>query len=155
MEKELQTLGIIERLFSMGKKVYVPHITGDYMKMVPLYSSDLQHLKRDKLGIPVLPTREAVQPHILDLIIVPGLGFDIDCGRLGYGKGYYDRYFSLILEECQNWGKRKPAFVGVGLLEQIVDEVPMEATDWRLDGLIIGDGRLHSRDPLAPITDTR
>jgi 5-formyltetrahydrofolate cyclo-ligase len=55
----------------------------------------------------------------LDLILVPGLGFDKNGGRLGRGKGYYDR----LLQECS--GLR----CGCAFEEQLIPQIPMESHD--------------------------
>ena len=63
----------------------------------------------------------------IDLIIVPGVTFDKDGNRLGHGKGYYDR----ILE------KLKVPKIGLAFEFQIVDKVPSESHDEKLDYIII------------------
>jgi 5-formyltetrahydrofolate cyclo-ligase len=64
----------------------------------------------------------------LDLVIVPGLAFDARGGRLGKGGGFYDRFLG------------QPGFVaakvGVGLDEQVVEEVPRDSWDVALDALV-------------------
>lgn len=62
-----------------------------------------------------------------DVIIVPGLAFDRAGGRLGYGGGYYDRF--LIQHP-------KAKKVALGFEEQLVDRVPMEIHDQRLDYIL-------------------
>ncbi len=74
----------------------------------------------------VIPTSE------LDLLLVPGLAFDLAGGRLGRGKGFYDRLLAPV-----SW-----AVWGVGFLEQIGPPVPMEPHDRRLAGVITADGWL-------------
>jgi len=64
----------------------------------------------------------------LDLIVVPGLGFDAVGGRLGRGGGFYDRFLSR--PGVRAWK------VAVGLDEQVVESVPMEAWDVRMDALV-------------------
>jgi 5-formyltetrahydrofolate cyclo-ligase len=64
----------------------------------------------------------------LDVVIVPGLGFDDHAGRLGRGGGFYDRF--LARPELRAWK------VGVGLDEQVVAEVPREAWDVGMDALV-------------------
>lgn len=59
----------------------------------------------------------------LDLILVPGVAFDLSGRRLGRGKGFYDQLLAIVN------GKT----CGVAFEEQLVDEVPVEAHDVRLD----------------------
>ena len=62
--------------------------------------------------------------------MVPGVAFDLCGGRLGYGKGYYDRFL-----------KRTRAFrIGVCFSSQIVESVPMEDHDIPMQGLVSEKG---------------
>ncbi|MEK7413368.1 MAG: 5-formyltetrahydrofolate cyclo-ligase [Planctomycetota bacterium] len=70
------------------------------------------------------------------LILVPGIGFCRDGRRLGQGGGFYDRLLATV---------RHCTAIGVGFSCQLVDDLPCEAHDRRLDGLIIA-GELI-RDP--------
>lgn len=63
----------------------------------------------------------AVEPGEVDLVIVPGVAFDRSGGRLGRGKGFYDRFIARLNPRCVT--------VGVCLAEQIVDAVPTGADD--------------------------
>ena len=65
-------------------------------------------------------------PGVLDLILIPGVAFDAQGGRLGRGKGYYDQ----LLEVTQ--GRR----CGVAFDEQTVEKIPCEAHDARMDCLL-------------------
>jgi len=64
----------------------------------------------------------------IDAIIVPGVAFDTRCGRLGYGRGYYD---TLLGGSCPT----VPS-IGIAFDEQIVDEVPCDERDWRLSVVV-------------------
>ncbi|GMV52240.1 MAG: 5-formyltetrahydrofolate cyclo-ligase [Chlorobi bacterium] len=94
---EIQTNPFIEYAWGTGKDVYVPVMIG---------SADLTHVKvsRDtewstgSHGIPEpIDVRESVQASFFDptcCIVVPVVAFNEQCDRLGYGKGYYDRFLS-------------------------------------------------------------
>ena len=71
----------------------------------------------------------------LDLIVVPGLVFDERGGRIGYGKGYYDR----LLAKARAASDRVRC-VGFGFEAQLIDAVPCEPFDQRLDGLVTETG---------------
>lgn len=71
----------------------------------------------------------------LDVIIVPGVGFDMDGGRIGHGKAYYDVFLRRCRAAHERVGLPPPRVVGVALACQIVHQVPMEAHDQRLDRL--------------------
>jgi 5-formyltetrahydrofolate cyclo-ligase len=65
----------------------------------------------------------AIPPNDLDLVLVPGVAFGLDGHRLGRGKGYYDRLL-------QNFTGTK---IGIAFDEQIVDAVPSEENDVRMN----------------------
>ena len=96
---------------------------------------------RNKWGIPEPPLdvdHTAAQPGDIDLLVVPGLAFDDKGGRLGQGKGYYDRFIS---EMRVGGEKKKPLLVAVGLeasfLEGDEGSVPMSTHDFPMDALVL------------------
>jgi len=64
-----------------------------------------------------------------DLVVVPGVAFDAAGFRLGHGKGYYDRAFAIELGDS-------PTLVGFGYEFQIVDAVPHDERDRRMDAIV-------------------
>ena len=68
-----------------------------------------------------------VAPDAFDLVLVPGLAFDLDGGRLGRGAGFYDRFLSAL--------SPKTRLVGVALDEQIVEKAPRDRFDLPVDAL--------------------
>ena len=119
---EVLTDGIVRHALKAGKNVYVPYlykqrVEGEKklvpaMDMASLHSeSDYDSLSRDKWGIPSLDhpslgernrciegTRGQANGS-LDVILVPGVAFDFAMGRLGHGKGYYDRFIAAYQTE--------------------------------------------------------
>lgn len=71
----------------------------------------------------------------MDLIISPGCAFTKDGYRLGHGGGYYDRYLRSVTESQTT----PPAIIAVAFKEQIVDEVPVEETDFKIDMVLYDD----------------
>lgn len=80
------------------------------------------------------PPRDApaVALEAIDLIAVPGLGFDAEGRRLGQGGGYYDR---LLADP-----RRRAVTVGVGFACQIIDRVPVDGHDVALDVVVTERG---------------
>jgi 5-formyltetrahydrofolate cyclo-ligase len=68
----------------------------------------------------------------ISMILVPGLAFDTELGRLGYGGGFYDRFMQLYSSR----GLDRPYSVAAAFDVQVVPEVPASWHDFRLDGLI-------------------
>lgn len=73
-----------------------------------------------RFGIPEPVDATTVLPPTIDVVLVPGLAFDRDGGRLGWGRGYYDRALATAPHAAR---------VGVCLEPGIVSHVPMEAHD--------------------------
>ncbi|KAK9702665.1 hypothetical protein K7432_011132 [Basidiobolus ranarum] len=137
MSGEIKTQEIIQSLFDQGKECFVPRCDGTQMEMLRLNSyEDYLSLPLNKWQIPE-PRLDEIRENAfdnggLDLIIMPGLGFDLSGSRIGHGKGYYDRY----LERCANSGKM-PYTVALALSAQIIkDDLPVDHFD-RKPSLII------------------
>jgi len=73
----------------------------------------------------------------IDLIFVPGLGFDRNGRRLGRGGGYYDCFIERAYNLCVRKGKAPPLLVGLAFEEQIAVEVPCDAHDRMVDVLVL------------------
>lgn len=77
-----------------GKEFYLPRVDGDSLVVCPYTPGDPLVPSRFQVSEPVT---EPVDPSILDLMIVPALSVDMQCFRLGYGKGYYDRLLQSVM----------------------------------------------------------
>lgn len=133
---EVQTRNLIDRAWSDGKTVTIPCCMGDELQLFLLTSWD--QLVPRTMGILEPPdelqqeTQHWRDASRVDLFIVPGIAFDRRGGRLGFGKGYYDR---LLM--------RAPACVpkiALAFSCQIVDRVPMTTDDVAMDCVITEDG---------------
>lgn len=76
-------------LLNDNKQFYLPRVKGENLEVCPYkYGENLL-----KSSFKVLePISEAVDKNVLDLVFVPALCVDNKCNRLGYGKGFYDRF---------------------------------------------------------------
>jgi 5-formyltetrahydrofolate cyclo-ligase len=121
---------IIKDAWSQGKGLLFPKVHRAEKRMYPYIVKDETHLSPGIWGI-LEPNEQAVRwtgkPRI-DLVIIPGLAFDSEGHRLGYGGGYYDRW----LAELEHYQQR-PRLVAVAFREQIVDEVPFGSHDVLVD----------------------
>ena len=64
----------------------------------------------------------------VDVVIFPGAAFDIEGNRIGYGKGYYDKYISKLTYQ--------PYKIGICYDFQLLDEIPSDTHDIKLDKII-------------------
>ena len=90
-KNEVGTRNILETAWSLGKKVAVPKIAGEYMEFH--YINDFQKLSSGYCGI-LEPTIQNPADGRSALVIMPGAVFDKAKHRIGYGKGYYDQYLA-------------------------------------------------------------
>ncbi len=125
-DDELDTRPLDDLLRARGIARALPRIVGDDL-VFHLIDGEAHALPRDRFGIPTpLASSPTVALSACTLVVIPGLAFDGDGGRIGYGRGYYDRALA---------GVDRQRMVAVFLDEQRVDRVPMAAGDVRLPRL--------------------
>ena len=92
---EVQTGGLVVRALADGKRVAVPVTDTANRSLTPALITDFPGgLRPGPWGIPEPKTQvmRLLDPATLDIVIVPGVGFDKSGHRIGYGYGYYDRF---------------------------------------------------------------
>lgn len=130
-QNEVFTEAVFAAARRSGKKVAYPRVSGKGLEFVEV--ADRCELGRGAFGI-LEPSGSRVVPlGELDLLVVPGVAFDLTGHRLGYGKGYYDR----LLHDC---GKRG-VLAGFCFEFQLVEALPAESHDVRMD-LVITEERV-------------
>lgn len=139
---ELSLDPFITHALDAGKRIAIPAIDWARKSMCAKQITNLDtDLIAGRYGIRV--PREGcpvVEPEQIDVILVPGLAFDRAGNRLGRGAGFYDRSISALKESGHN-----PTLIGVCYHAQIVESVPTEAHDHRVDRVITELG------PLDPV----
>ena len=110
-------------LLNDNKQFYLPRVNGNDLEVCPYKKGD--ELKLSKLKIKE-PVGEAVDKSVLDLIFTPALCVDTNFYRLGYGKGFYDR-FGIGIED------KMVAVIPEGL---IIDKLPCDKYDIQCFGII-------------------
>ncbi|MGM0651259.1 MAG: 5-formyltetrahydrofolate cyclo-ligase [Bacillota bacterium] len=133
---EVDTRPMVEETIRQGKVALAPKPRPQERIMIPSRILDWDRdLVTGAYNIPE-PKEEALRPYHpweIDLLIVPGVAFDLKGNRLGYGGGYYDRFFELL--------KKDTPLVALVFELQVVPEVPVEEWDRRVD-LIITEKRI-------------
>lgn len=93
---EVDTLGLISAALLNHKRVAVPRCVPGTYDMEFYYIQSMDDLEKGSFGVlePIVGKCELVTDYEQGLCVVPGLAFDAQGYRLGYGKGYYDRFLS-------------------------------------------------------------
>lgn len=128
--KEVSTKIIIEDLIKNNKNLYIPISKPDTLELIISKLNSMDDLVPSTYGIlePKQDKIELVSSEIIDFVIVPGVVFDREGYRIGYGKGYYDRFLSTL--------KQKFTTVGICYDFQLVKHVPRDIYDFKLDYIV-------------------
>ena len=129
---EVDTFAMITQAIQLEKSVALPNIASDQRTMIPTLIDSTEGLVSGPYGTrqPRLDASKTLDVNSIDMVIVPGLGFDRVNNRLGRGAGYYDRFLASL--------PKSTAKVGIAFDFQIVDSLPVEAHDIALDLVIAG-----------------
>lgn len=119
---EINTDEIIEKLYQKNISVCFPKITGEY-NMDAQKITDIENLKDRVFD---LSKEFIVNKNEIDICIMPGLAFTLSGHRLGYGKGYYDRYLQDL--KCLK--------IGFCFNFQIIDDILASEFDVNADYLV-------------------
>ena len=130
---EVNTHKIIQYALDSGKEVCVPKVISRLKGMRALKIRDLRDLETSSYGI-LEPSDDSEEIFVerMDLAVIPGLAFDLNGGRIGYGGGFYDRFFSNI-----NVSIRK---IALAYEFQVLEGLPLEKHDITIDGIITENG---------------
>lgn len=125
MGKEINITPLLENLLSKGITVVTPK-TLPKRKLENRVLTSLTDIEKGVFGT-THPANPEEYTGTFDLIIIPGLAFDDNNYRLGYGGGYYDNFLINHPEAYK---------LGIFYPEQKVEQVPTEAHDIRLDEIL-------------------
>lgn len=128
MEKEVITKSMILHALSLGKKVALPKIEDN--KMDFYYINDISQVSIGYFNIMEPVTKEIAKDNEA-LMILPGIAFDKERNRLGYGRGFYDRYLGQAKKQ-----RRKIEKIGLCFGFQLIKKVPTEEYDIPVDSII-------------------
>ena len=115
---EVGTHELIDALLTQGKQLCVPKIINSASMLAVPFSS-WQELKTGQLGI-LTPKDSNPVTATIDVVITPGLGFTEEGYRIGYGRGYYDQWFSQHPVQHR---------IALAFADQILDELPVDEFD--------------------------
>jgi len=135
METEVDTTPIVLRAWQDAKRVLAPKVSWNQRRMLPLEIRSLtDDVVSSSMGIREPVSGIPFPVNMIDLVIVPGLGFDEYGNRLGRGRGFYDRFLA------------HPDFRGVAcgvcLESQITPRLPVGPLDRDVD-LVVTDEKVR------------
>ena len=124
---EVETKGVFHEALKRKKTVALPKVNGE--KLEARQVKEWGTLEKGAFGVNEPTGRQKLLPaEKLDVVFVPGIAFDEEGYRLGYGKGFYDRF---LREKARN-AKR----VGLAYEFQVVKRLPRESHDEKVDVLV-------------------
>lgn len=123
---EVETKALIEELLK-EKEVVVPCCTDKCGNMIAVKITSLDDLAKGSFGILEPKNPLPFPKDAIDFAIVPGIAFDKEGFRLGYGKGYYDRFLCNI----------SPYKLGVCQKEFLVDTLVHDEYDIKMDNVMV------------------
>ena len=120
--QEVRTVPILEQALADGKRVAVPKVYGDKMKFI--YLTDLTKVEKSDFGIPEPIADGPTGDDPTALVLMPGLAFDKEGHRIGYGGGFYDKFLA-----------QEPNHPTIALCYgfQMVEDLPTEEFDIPVD----------------------
>lgn len=135
---EVDTQLFIDYFFENNIKVYVPKVIDNQLISIEIKKNTVYELNSWNIKEPIDNTDSGTTD--FDYVITPLLYCDFFGNRVGYGKGFYDRFFSKISKDCQK--------VGIGYFKpnEIVDDVSQ--WDVKLDYLVVPTEVLSFKDLL-------
>ncbi len=125
---EVETGDIIKKLFKVGKKILIPKCNTDELTMKAVVYNPLEKVTANIYGIAENESTVDFREEI-DIIVLPGIAFDTTGTRIGFGKGYYDRFINTLTNA--------PVLVGLCFEEQLCDDkLPFDEHDAKVDYII-------------------
>lgn len=130
---EIDTSPLVLRSWMERKRVLAPKVSWEQRRMLPIEIRSLtQGLQDTMMGLREPASGQPFPISAIDLVIVPGLGFDMVGNRLGRGRGFYDRYLSQ-----EGW---HGVACGLAFHEQLLESVPAGPYDRPIDLLVTDEG---------------
>lgn len=130
---EPDTFELTSKLLDLKKNISVPVSDVDTCTITPSLITSLDTLKKGAYGIYEPTEILSVPVNTIETVLIPGIAFSKSGDRLGFGKGYYDRFLS----EFQG------TKIGICYDFQILDTIPITSHDVKMD-LIITEKRIYN-----------
>lgn len=133
---EVDIAPLVEALHARGVRVALPRIVeGD---MEPHTYAPGDAVTETSFGAKEPSAGEALDPSTIDVVVTPAVGFDRSGRRVGYGGGFYDRFFTRTRQDTVR--------IGIGFDLQLVEgDLPGGHFDLGLDGVVTESGVVRFR----------
>ena len=128
ISSEVDTTELIKYSINIGKIVVLPKVEKNELKFYKINPTiDEKFFKSNfRIEEPLGEKEKLIDNKFIDLVIVPGICFDLRKNRLGFGKGYYDRFLK----------EKEFKTIGICFDEQIVEKVPIDSNDMKVKEII-------------------
>ena len=113
------------------KNFFISKITNSKNREMKINKYNKNELILHKFGYYESSSNDFYDEEILDVVIVPALAFDISKNRIGFGRGYYDKFLHKIRKNHNN-----PLIIGICYDFQLLDNIPSEDHDVKADFVI-------------------
>jgi 5-formyltetrahydrofolate cyclo-ligase len=131
MRNEVMTKAAINKAIAEGKRVVVPRVKKGY-GLLAIEIQSLEELSPGTFGVMEPPEKEEIVLKDIDVVVVPGVAFDRNGYRIGYGAGYYDNFLPKLKSDAKN--------IAVAFEMQLRDLIPVESHDVKMDMIITEQG---------------
>ncbi len=139
-ESEVGTDFLIQEAFRLKKRVVTPVLKPMnktlYFSALPRFDPNILEIGPFGIRQAQASVQERIPSSAIDLWLIPGVGFDLQGNRLGYGFGYYDRALKSV----------EAPVIGLAFDLQIVDRLPIESTDRPVSQIITETRTLHCQE---------
>jgi 5-formyltetrahydrofolate cyclo-ligase len=145
---EIDPLALLTQAAQMGKACFLPILhpfKRGHLWFCRWQPGDPTVLNRFGIPEPLPRPGRLIPARRLDLMIVPLLGFDSDCNRLGMGGGYYDRSLAFVRRLKHT---KRPYLLGLAHHSQQIPHIEVQPWDVPLDAVVTD--RHHYRAPCRP-----
>lgn len=127
-KNEPNTWQIIDKLKRDFPSIRISVSRVEANRLVNFYFEGEEHLKKNQWGILEPVSGELTPTDKIDFVIVPLLAFDKKGNRVGYGKGFYDRFLSECRPDCKK--------IGLSFFSPITELIPIDENDIGLDAVV-------------------
>lgn len=133
---EVETGGLAHEILKAGKRLVAPLCIGQDIVAYEVLDIS-EDVSPGMFGIrePRPDKCRLISPAEIDLVLVPGVAFDNKGNRIGYGRGYYDRFLPQLKKNC--------FVIGLAFSCQLVEKIEVEAHDIKMSLLVTENGVIY------------